>query len=299
MKKSILVIVLFLCSLYIKAQTEYVNYGEINKVENYTDHFNITSGYYKSNNLILEVLYGGGCSEHQFYYTINSQIVSDTLSLTIYHNANNDVCQAFVGENLSFDLSIMSDFGNAKIIKVKSGNYTLALFPIIDAAKIDLSTAKSLIKNEFYKNIEDELVITELTTEELWQKMGTQIFRIENKGSFAIQNNKVTDLGERPYTCYLDFVVCDLNKDGNFECFYTYQFGSGVSRGILGCYSKNNLFDIDQSCIIPSYETIANFKFIKKSDYYLDLYVQTPEKQIMNGTISIENFNKIVLSSLK
>jgi len=283
----------------LSAQTEFVNVGEISKVENYSDHFNITSGYYMNNDLVLEVLYGGGCSEHKFYYTINPQIVSDTITLTIYHNANNDVCQAFIEENLSFDLSVIPNFTDAKIIKVKSGNYTLALFPIIDAAKIDLSAAKSLIKNEFYKNIEDELVITELTTQELWQKMGTQIFRIENKGSFAIQNNKVTDLGERPYTCYLDFVICDLDKDGNFECFYTYQFGSGVSRGILGCYSKNTLFDIDQSCIIPSYETIANFKFVKKSDYYLDVYVQTPEKQIMNGSISIEKNNKIVLKPIK
>lgn len=299
MKKSILLIALFLCSLYIEAQTEFVNHGEINKVENYTDHFNITNGYFMNNNLVLEVLYGGGCSEHNFYYTINPQIVSDTLTLTIYHNANNDVCQAFIGQNLNFDLSVFQNFVDAKIIKVKSGNYTLALFPIINAKKINLPTAKSLIKNDFYKNTQDELTITEQTTDELWQKMGIQLFQIENKGSFVIQNNKVIDLGERPYTFYLDYVVCDLNRDGNYELYFNYQFGSGVSRGILGCYSQNTLFDIDQSCIIPSHETIANFKFVKKSDYNLDIYVQTPNKQIMNGTIIIDNNNKIVLQTNK
>lgn len=297
MKKSILLAGLFFCSFCLSAQVEFIDFNEKNKVENFCDHFNIVEGYYADNHLVLGVLYGGGCTEHKFYYTINPQISSDTLTVYVYHNANDDVCQAFVGSNLSLNLSVVSDFKKNKYIKVVSGdNYSLAIYSINDASKIKLSEAKSLIKNEFYKENDEEFKITELTTDELWQKMRTQIFRIENKGSFAIQNNKITDLGERPYTCYLDFVVCDLDKNGNFECYYTYQFGSGVSRGILGVFSENKLFEIDKSCIIPSYETIANFKFVKISDYQLDIYVETPEKQIMKGTISIENERQIILN---
>ncbi|MBN2662735.1 MAG: hypothetical protein JXR68_03720 [Bacteroidales bacterium] len=126
--------------------------------------------------------------------------------------------------------------------------------------------------------------------------MNTQLYRAENDSImfFAITNKTVTYLGGH-YSFDLNYVICDLDLDGDFECIYTYQFGSGVSRGVLGVYTKSQLLEIDNTCKIPANYTISNFNFIKKSDYFLEINVQTIDEEIMHGQLKIENKTKVIL----
>ncbi|MBN2662734.1 MAG: hypothetical protein JXR68_03715 [Bacteroidales bacterium] len=151
MKKIILFTGMFFCIFFLSAQNnqiEFVKFSEKNSVENYNDDFIISSGFYQDNFLNLSVFYGGGCTEHDFYYTFNNQTNSDTLTLIIYHNAKEDVCQALVEKQFSINISIVSNLTNIKIIKVVSGNLsnTMAIYPTTNFSKLKLFEAKELIK---------------------------------------------------------------------------------------------------------------------------------------------------------
>jgi hypothetical protein len=119
------------------SQSEYVNYSERNKIEKYVDHFNVNLGYYQNSSLNLVVGYGGGCTEHEFYYTIKPEMLSDTLLVYLYHNANDDVCQALIDENLSIDLSVYKDFSKVKFVKILNPetDFVIATYQVINLKK--------------------------------------------------------------------------------------------------------------------------------------------------------------------
>lgn len=297
MKKSLLLFVMFLCISQLFAQSGggvFIKQDDVNKFEKYSDEFFIENGYVKNNILEISVVYAGGCAEHDFYYSF-AENDNDTLTVRVFHDAKKDVCHALVGKFIEIDLSVISDLTKFNFIKVVSGKSSnhLALYPLFRNEKLRLSDAELLLKKYSENN-----QITELTNDEVWNKMNTQLYQIENDSImfFAITNKTVTYLGGH-YSYDFNYEVCDLDSDGNFECIYTYQFGSGVSRGVLGGYSNNQLLKIDNSCIIPSKKSISWFRFIKHSDYSLGVYVQTPSEKMMFGNLLIENKLKIILKS--
>ena len=68
----------------------------------------IDSAAIEGGNLVLNVSYGGGCEEHEFELAWDGLVLESLpaqVSLQLYHNSNNDFCEAFLSETLVFDLS--------------------------------------------------------------------------------------------------------------------------------------------------------------------------------------------------
>ncbi len=275
----------------------YVNEAGKSKIEKYQDNFDLVEGYYQNKKVNLKLRYSGGCAKHIFYYYLKTK--SDTLIISIFHNSNSDACETLIEKNISIDIVPYLDTVSTKIILIKNfAKENIAAYRPLNISKLKSAKAIDMLKSTLYSGIDKSIKIKELTTTELWNKMQTQIYSIEDDSIkfYAIHNNKVIHLGGH-YSYDLDFVVCDLNKDGTFECIYTYQFGSGVSRGVLGVFANNQDITVDNSCVIPSKYTIAYFHFDKKSDYKIDVHVQSANEKIMQGTLFIEE--KLEAKNLK
>ena len=73
-----------------------------------TDAFQLTSAAVKDNFLAVEVSYSDGCRNHEFLLLAphTFQVLSDSvlLEIALIHDANDDPCEAFLSEQLRFDL---------------------------------------------------------------------------------------------------------------------------------------------------------------------------------------------------
>lgn len=81
--------------------------------------------------------------------------------------------------------------------------------------------------------------IREITTDTLWQEMGVQLFSTASPDRygqvFAIQDGNAVSLME--YTevgTILEYALADMDGDGQKEMLYTYIWGSGIVRSIMG-----------------------------------------------------------------
>ena len=68
--------------------------------------------FVRDNTLHITVGYGGGCARHQFrlfasHVFLESHPVQSPIAL--YHNANGDMCRAWLTRDISFDLSALRD----------------------------------------------------------------------------------------------------------------------------------------------------------------------------------------------
>ena len=62
----------------------------------------------EANTLRVSVSYGGGCEEHEFAACWNGEIANSappSLTLTLAHDAHDDLCDAFVTRDLFIDLA--------------------------------------------------------------------------------------------------------------------------------------------------------------------------------------------------
>lgn len=66
----------------------------------------------KNKEIAVTVKYGGGCKMHRFQLVRPVQSSKETLQLYLVHESNNDLCKAFVANDMRF---------NAKTLKVKKG----------------------------------------------------------------------------------------------------------------------------------------------------------------------------------
>lgn len=71
-----------------------------------TDLFTLNSANLDDeNNLIFEVAYGGGCETHDFDLYWSGEITTNQLTLQLVHDAHDDLCEAYITETRSFELS--------------------------------------------------------------------------------------------------------------------------------------------------------------------------------------------------
>jgi hypothetical protein len=84
----------------------------------------------EADTLRVTVSYGGGCEEHEFAACWNGVITKTNpaaLTLTLAHDANDDLCDAFITRDLFIDISELPDgFGsperaNATSIRLVEG----------------------------------------------------------------------------------------------------------------------------------------------------------------------------------
>jgi len=72
------------------------------------DLFDLLSADIEGDILLLKVAYSGGCREHVFSFHSNGPVIKTLppgADLIIYHDANNDTCEAWITEDLEVDLS--------------------------------------------------------------------------------------------------------------------------------------------------------------------------------------------------
>ena len=78
-----------------------------------SDHYVIAGRpFVRGNTLLVTVEYGGGCARHQFrlfasHIFLESQPVQSPIA--IYHNANGDMCRAWLAREIGFDLTALRD----------------------------------------------------------------------------------------------------------------------------------------------------------------------------------------------
>lgn len=72
------------------------------------DAFDIQEMKVKGDSLIVVVSYGGGCQTHEFSLKTNGAFMKSLpvqLNLSLEHNANKDMCRAYLTQRLAFDLN--------------------------------------------------------------------------------------------------------------------------------------------------------------------------------------------------
>ena len=73
-----------------------------------TDAFRLESAAVNGDVLAIEVSYAGGCRNHEFLLRASRsfQVVADSvrLEVALIHNANGDPCEAYLTEQIRFDL---------------------------------------------------------------------------------------------------------------------------------------------------------------------------------------------------
>ena len=90
--------------------------------------------YIEGDELFLTVGYGGGCEEHEFTLCWPSQTFMESapvqVGLEVLHNANNDMCDAYFFDPISFDLTPLREayvdgYGGGGTILVNVGGESL------------------------------------------------------------------------------------------------------------------------------------------------------------------------------
>ena len=74
------------------------------------DPFVVNSAAIEGNQLVLEVSYSGGCRDHAFTLVISSSFrESDPVQLSaeLAHNANDDICEAWLTDSRVFELDLI------------------------------------------------------------------------------------------------------------------------------------------------------------------------------------------------
>lgn len=77
------------------------------------DYLKVNSVSLDKNLLSFSLSYSGGCREHLinvFAYTSFAKSIPPQINLHISHNANNDLCEAYITRKMQFDLSVIKNF---------------------------------------------------------------------------------------------------------------------------------------------------------------------------------------------
>ena len=72
-----------------------------------TDAFDLKAVEVVDQTLEITVSYAGGCEEHDFtidWPNVITAIYPPDFSVTLYHDSNNDLCEAYITEVLVFDI---------------------------------------------------------------------------------------------------------------------------------------------------------------------------------------------------
>ncbi len=117
------------------------------------------------------------------------------------------------------------------------------------APRISIVEAEHLVRTMFLQQIPDlnptvEFPLTELTTDEVWQRLGAQVFQVKEGiyqfNTYLIKNKEIAPLGTGFGGVGLtSMCVTDLDQNGNPELIYTYSFGSGIHRSQVALYSAD------------------------------------------------------------
>lgn len=105
-------------------QHEQVHKLDAPKLEAFNDGYELDTAYIKGHELWIEVGYSGGCDEHAFMVAwpeAITMIYPPDFGITLHHNANGDLCEAYIQEILKIDLTHtpVGDFDPATIAEMR------------------------------------------------------------------------------------------------------------------------------------------------------------------------------------
>jgi hypothetical protein len=83
-------------------------FDDSSKIDISTDALNLTKASIRNDLLTLTVGYSGGCKEHEFQLFVWKGIAKSNpprAELLLSHNGNGDLCEAYITQELKFDLT--------------------------------------------------------------------------------------------------------------------------------------------------------------------------------------------------
>ncbi len=113
--------------------------------------------------------------------------------------------------------------------------------------RTDITTAEGMVRLWYQKDRPDlnpgvQIPLKELTTDEIWNRMGLQVFQVSQGifqyDTFLIWQTVVLPMGTGfGGVGVTSMAVADLDHDGQPELLFTYSFGSGIHQSRLGMYA--------------------------------------------------------------
>jgi hypothetical protein len=168
--------------------------------------------------------------------------------------------------------------------------------------RVGLEQATALVRAWIFEekptmNESMEAPLVELTTDEMWHRLGVQLFQV-TEGEWAYSSYCVFD-GRAYFLCQgfggngiMSACVTDLDSDGVPELTYTYSWGSGIHRSLIGVARVEGDHLLQEE---PAMAFIGDLFVRKESDtrvvveigrYEWEFSSWTPEAQL--GAIEVE-----------
>ena len=94
------------------------------------DPFHLDSAYVDNDNLMMKVSYGGGCRNHDFnlWKLPPNALVPPPVELALSHNANGDMCEAYLTRWLAFSLVPLRETGKHEITFLLRGSPEMSAY---------------------------------------------------------------------------------------------------------------------------------------------------------------------------
>ncbi len=104
-----------------KKDPSFVNFDPMPHELNFGDDFNINADktYLSGDTLFFEISHSGGCEEH-FYEVRFNRVENQTAYIFVFHNANGDLCEAYLTYNLKSNLQtllVRDDFADLYLLR--------------------------------------------------------------------------------------------------------------------------------------------------------------------------------------
>jgi hypothetical protein len=116
--------------------------------------------------------------------------------------------------------------------------------------RISLTHAENLVRTMIFEQESDmnptaQFSLKEITTDEIWQRLNVQVFKVVGDSvypdeSFLIKDERVQRLGIGfGGSGLMSMQVVDLDENNEPELIYTYSYGSGLHRSMIAAYCRS------------------------------------------------------------
>lgn len=181
--------------------------------------------------------------------------------------------------------------------------------------RVSLSQAELLVRDMIFSDnpnmsVSAEFSLIELTFEELWSRMGMQVFKITDGvrayETYLLKGDRVESLGIGfGGFGVTSMCVTDLDSNGEPELTYTYSWGSGIHRSLVSVYSEEWSESRDAIIVYPHGDLILNkfddqTVFVKATSnfpgYRLQTVVANPSGwQLSDFGLNLVSFGRVTL----
>ncbi len=171
--------------------------------------------------------------------------------------------------------------------------------PAQEPNRMALAEAEKLVRGKIFKdnpmmNPEAQFPLVEITTDELWQRMHAQLFKVSDGvrvgEAYLARGGRIWNLGIAFGGQGVDtnLLVTDLDGDGSSEMLYTYSFGSGISHGglgiVYGSETETHVLEPQQTWVMGSMRLIKVSEQEVKVEALEDGHIEWQTKGVVSFT---------------